>query len=292
MKNYLIFVFGNNCIGMRLHNCIALIFIFLMSSKIIFAQGPYTPPYSFSFDDISIFKSDYTIVNGNNDLEIWTRNSEGSNWAVRYKWNVTEAADDWIFTPAITFSNKNYLIRFKYKTGTSFDEKFKLCLTNAITGNNSTIIKTIADFNPTQRINSFIQQSYVLQSGSVPTGNYYLGFHCYSDPRSYYLYIDDIEIRETNRYTIVASTGKNGTITPVGNIHTWGGLEQTFTITPNSGYTINTVKINNDITNVEKINNETAIYTFTDLQKNSKIDVTFKALPKIKQSKKPAKPKK
>jgi hypothetical protein len=74
-------------------------------------------------------------------------------------------------------------------------------------------------------------------------------------------------------YTITATTGANGTITPIGATTVNCGANQTFTITPANGYEINQVLVNG-------VNNPAAVaagsYTFVNVTANQTISVTFK----------------
>jgi hypothetical protein len=73
-------------------------------------------------------------------------------------------------------------------------------------------------------------------------------------------------------YTITATAGSGGTITPSGEIVLEEGESQTFAITPNSGYQISQVF-------VDGVNNPGAVtagsYTFTNVTKDHTIEATF-----------------
>jgi len=75
------------------------------------------------------------------------------------------------------------------------------------------------------------------------------------------------------QYTITASAGNNGSISPNGNVIANYGSNQTFNFTPNAGYEINQVLI-------DGTNNAAAVsagsYTFTNVTTNHTISVTFK----------------
>lgn len=70
-------------------------------------------------------------------------------------------------------------------------------------------------------------------------------------------------------YTITASSGPNGTISPRGSISVRGGSNQTFTITPNSGYRIANVLV--DGASVGPVNS----YTFVNVAANHTISAQF-----------------
>ncbi len=73
----------------------------------------------------------------------------------------------------------------------------------------------------------------------------------------------------TPSYTITASAGTNGTISPSGSISVTLGGSKNFTITPNSGYQVNAVTI--DGTNQGAV----TTYTFTNVTANHTIAATF-----------------
>jgi endo-1,4-beta-D-glucanase Y len=73
-------------------------------------------------------------------------------------------------------------------------------------------------------------------------------------------------------FTITASAGANGTISPTGAVVVDKGTNKTFTITPSAGYEINTITVNGAVvTNV-------STYTFTNILTNQSISVTFRAV--------------
>jgi hypothetical protein len=71
-------------------------------------------------------------------------------------------------------------------------------------------------------------------------------------------------------YTITASAGPNGTISPLGSVSVLGGTNKKFTITPNTGYRLYELFI--DGVKQEYPRNP---YTFTNVQAAHTIDVTF-----------------
>ena len=70
-------------------------------------------------------------------------------------------------------------------------------------------------------------------------------------------------------YTIKATAGVNGSISPTGNVSVREGRDQTFTITPNKGYAVAKVLI--DSKNVGAVKS----YTFENVKKNHTIEVVF-----------------
>ena len=71
-------------------------------------------------------------------------------------------------------------------------------------------------------------------------------------------------------YTINSTAGANGSITPSGAVKVAKGDNQTFTISPSSGYVIDTLKVDgSEVT-------ATTSYTFSDVNTDHTIEVTFK----------------
>ena len=75
------------------------------------------------------------------------------------------------------------------------------------------------------------------------------------------------------QYTITASAGSNGTINPSGAVQVNGGTTPTFTITPNSGYVISDVLVDNASVGPQ------GPYTFPAVAANHTIAASFKTDP-------------
>src|SRR5581483_1246917 len=73
-------------------------------------------------------------------------------------------------------------------------------------------------------------------------------------------------------FTITASAGSGGTISPSGAVNVNQGSSQTFTITPNSGFAVSSVTV--DGTNVGTV----STYTFSNVQANHTISAAFNAV--------------
>jgi uncharacterized repeat protein (TIGR02543 family) len=80
-----------------------------------------------------------------------------------------------------------------------------------------------------------------------------------------------------NTFTITASAGPNGSISPSGSVSVNYGENKTFTITPNTGYHIADVKVDGTsvLSNVVDNHDGTFSYTFTNVTANHTIDATF-----------------
>ena len=78
---------------------------------------------------------------------------------------------------------------------------------------------------------------------------------------------------EPETHTITASAGEGGSITPIGTVTVEKGASQTFTITPDEGYEIAEVVVDNSSVLDQLTGNR---YTFTGVQENHTISVTFR----------------
>jgi len=74
-------------------------------------------------------------------------------------------------------------------------------------------------------------------------------------------------------YTITSAAGAGGNITPLGNVNVTHGSNQAFSISPNSGYEISDVKVDN--VSVGKVSS----YTFNNVTTNHSIQASFSLLP-------------
>ncbi|UFS69586.1 pilus assembly protein PilY [Geomonas sp. RF6] len=80
----------------------------------------------------------------------------------------------------------------------------------------------------------------------------------------------ELKVVTARGYTIIASAGANGTISPKDAVPVAAGSSRTFTFTPASGFTVDTVT-------VDSISQSTGTtYTFPNVQGNHSIDVTFR----------------
>ena len=77
------------------------------------------------------------------------------------------------------------------------------------------------------------------------------------------------EVIPVTNYTITATAGANGTISPSGEVTVAEGEDKTFTITANTGYHIKDVKVNGSSVGT------VATYTFNDVVANATITVEF-----------------
>ncbi|MCK4827388.1 hypothetical protein KA005_67275, partial [bacterium] len=111
--------------------------------------------------------------------------------------------------------------------------------------------------------NNTLEYTDGVLSENTITGNYFV----YSDG-SFYDAGSFILTRLIN--TVTASAGTGGTISPSGSVSVNSGANQTFTITPNTGYSVSEVQV--DGSPIQAV----ASYTFTNVTSNHTIAVSFK----------------
>lgn len=76
-------------------------------------------------------------------------------------------------------------------------------------------------------------------------------------------------------YTIIASAGTGGLISPSGSVSVFEGQDQAFTITPSEGYKIASVLVDGTETKQDLVNN---VYTFTNVSSVHTIAASFEEL--------------
>jgi hypothetical protein len=106
--------------------------------------------------------------------------------------NTNIGADDWLVTPCIDLEpGIVYTLSFWYRCaeagGTIFDEKMRVNIGGA--ANPSSLTFNLVDL---PNINNVTYQQSTSSFTVQTAGEYYIGFHCYSDPDKYILGLDDI----------------------------------------------------------------------------------------------------
>ncbi|HJK50485.1 MAG TPA: InlB B-repeat-containing protein, partial [Methanocorpusculum sp.] len=80
-------------------------------------------------------------------------------------------------------------------------------------------------------------------------------------------------VGQTQSYIIEATAGPNGSITPSGEVSVAAGSDQPFTFTPDDGYTVAEVRVDDEVVA------PSSSYTFTNVQADHPIHVTFPQNP-------------
>lgn len=140
----------------------------------------------------------WTIENTNQDDRYWKffpSSGNIENGCMRYEYSDFNAADDWFFTKCI------YLEPFPAKYSLVFYHKIEssqwvenLSISIGMAANSSQMIQQIFD------LPGLTNETWIMAETDFSVqeyGFYYIGFLCYSNVQMFNLYIDDIEIRQT-----------------------------------------------------------------------------------------------
>jgi len=150
-------------------------------------DGAYEVPYSETFDAATAF-SEYTIIDANNDGRTWTFGGTISQ-NVSYNWSTSNAADDWMITPAIHMQpGIKYIFTIDTKA-TGNTERFEVKF-----GNEPKVEAMTSAIIPATEISGY---DVINQSGKfkVPAdGKYYIGIHAISDADQFTLTIDNVKV--------------------------------------------------------------------------------------------------
>lgn len=115
-----------------------------------------------------------------------------------------------------------------------------------------------------------LKEGYILNSitidgvSIVPSGNTFTISNVTSDKKV------NIISKEKQKFTISATAGPNGTVSPSGAVTVTEGQDQTFSIVANPGFLQDILKVNDFI--IPSVSS----YTFSNITSNAKLDVTFK----------------
>lgn len=187
-------------------------------------------PYQTDFSDETMNLC-WTIEDANNDNKTFTL-VPSSSYA-QYSWNSSSAADDWLISPVMALTG-NEFVRFDYKTGSSYDEKFEVAI---IQGSTRTIIVP----EMTVRTSSYLTLDPVVLSAY--TGDYQIGIHCTSDADMFYLYVTNFVVSSLD--DLDSSLTVNPEAIDFGNSLYTEGMTATETVT------VSAIKIHNVTASVE-----------------------------------------
>lgn len=162
--------------------------------------APVNVPYIENFESVTVpalpaCTSIFNAGTGNNWETNSPNNYEFTTKALRYSYNINNAANVWFFTRGVNLTaGTSYRISYKYGNSgnTTYVEKLKVSygtapavsgmatqLANHSNINSNAAVTTYVDFTP------------------AATGVYYFGFHAYSDANKDRLYVDDIKVDVT-----------------------------------------------------------------------------------------------
>ena len=165
--------------------------------------APAAVPYFMGFEQ-SEETSDITFLNVNDDSGAWHINvgSFFGNFAhtgsscLAYNYDSDNAADDWAFIEPLHMEAGHYVVKFWYSATENHPERMKICYGNAASPEAMTNV--IAEYNP--MLNGKYQEAIHIFE-IKEEGDYYIGFHAFSDADENWIYIDDLSIEAVDSNT-------------------------------------------------------------------------------------------
>lgn len=145
-------------------------------------QGAYEVPYASGMAD----DADWTVVDVNKDGKTWASSTSTSYFSnlpyttiIQYTYHSTNAANDWLIGPALHLeAGKEYKVKFQVHN--SYKESLALMLAKGNTVDELSAGKELYKFEGVANVNSgkAVQITQVFTVDE--TGDYHMGFHCYS----------------------------------------------------------------------------------------------------------------
>ncbi len=128
--------------------------------------------------------------------------------------------------------------------------------------------------NDGYRIVSVIVDDEIDVTNEVIANN---GVYTFTNVRANHTIAATFELIPANTYTITATAGEGGTITPNGEVTVYEGDNQDFTIVAAAGYRIASVMVDSETEVVAQLVD--GVYTFENVTANHTINATFEAIP-------------
>src|SRR5690606_35598447 len=111
-----------------------------------------------------------------------------------YQYNSAEAANSWLFTQGLNLTGgQSYRLTYSYGDmgGATFPEKLAVAYGSAPSA--TAMTNALADHNPVITVFN----TNVVDFTPATTGVYYIGFQAHSDADEFYLFLDDISVKNT-----------------------------------------------------------------------------------------------
>lgn len=171
------------------------------TNKLFIGDASMSLPYScdFSTEDL---RNLWIIEDANGDGYTWEFGNNykaTKDWFLEYNvYNYDEPpyiqADEWFFSAPFTFeAGKSYILKFRVRLGGDLaQEKFRATL--CTDARHDAMVKVIGDYTD---LNDQDFQEVAASFKVDETGEYHIGFQCYSDPDQWMIQITDISLRES-----------------------------------------------------------------------------------------------
>lgn len=162
---------------------------------------PYTLPVSFTPTEKE--SRVFTVVNANNDNKSisfeYVDLGSSTFSAFAYSYSSSNDADDWLFLPAVAFTDINAVYEFDFNAfkEQKYQENFevKLCTAPDPATAISTLIEDTEVLNGLSYVSDLIDNRYSTYFSVPSAGTYYVGVHVTSPADQYKLYMRDFNIK-------------------------------------------------------------------------------------------------
>ena len=161
-------------------------------------------PYTQNFDGVTApaLPCGITVLDANNDGSGWLTNNftpSSSPNAMRYDYSTINGADDWFFTNALSLqAGMSYQLQFKSRVfSPNYPERMEV---KVGLGTTAATQATTLYYNAAMTNASYVTTASGTGTGQVapfvPTtsGIYFIGFHAFSRPNQFNIYVDDIQV--------------------------------------------------------------------------------------------------
>ena len=237
----------------------------------------YSLPFVETFEEVSGSRQCWTVVDANDDNTTWCYGNmiTGNGESAYYNFDTYNDANDWLISPKIAIVENAYLT-FDYAVNSNtISERFSVYVMDD-PGNYESATQILA----TQTVNNdeFVAITDIDLSGYAGQ-DIYIGIKCESEADHYSFIVDNFKVLLPS-YTITATAGENGTISPA-EVTVYQGEDADFTIVANEGYRIESVMVDatNDVTENVVAGDGVFFYTFENVTQDHTINVTFEEIP-------------
>ena len=173
---------------------------------VIIRKQPETVPYFMGFESGEDY-IDWIVVNVNQDLQTWTRQTSGGFSQPSYmRCNTNIAADDWLFSPRINMETGNtYSISFYVQVSSaSYNELLSCFVGNEIGVSNMTTEIWSGTLNNASGY-KFVNISFT----PTASGAYVFGFWAHSPGSQGAILFDDFHVRKARSISGIVTDGMN-----------------------------------------------------------------------------------
>ncbi|MDR0798791.1 MAG: choice-of-anchor J domain-containing protein, partial [Dysgonamonadaceae bacterium] len=147
----------------------------------------YTLPFTDNFSES--YANKWTITDANSDGKTWTQVTDGSVGAMRYSYNSSQNANDYLITNApVTIPAGENTFKLSYRAqSSSYPEAFEIYYGTSNAPASFTKIGGVSDIKNTT------YEEYIT-AVNLPAGDYYFAIKATSAKDMFYLYITDVSI--------------------------------------------------------------------------------------------------